>query len=356
MKTRISSLKALSFVLFFALAIASCQKAPEYPGKTWTIAEEAEDYGYDSEKLQKAEEYSQTIATAAVVIVKDGIIMDEWGQVERKFMTHSVRKSFLSAMYGNYVKDGTIDLDQTIAEAGITDEPPLTEKEKQATLRDCIKARSGIYHPALYESEGMKALKPERHSVRPGTHWYYNNWDFNAMGTVFEKFTGKKIFKALEKEIAQPIRMEDYTAEDGWYVTGEASIHPAYPFKITARDMARFGLLMLREGKWKNKQVVPADWVRESTRYHSDATLYGADGYGYMWWVARDHNKFPHLPNTDIPEGSYSARGAGGHYILVIPERNMVIVHRVNTYEDNSVSRQEFGKLVKMIFDAEIKD
>lgn len=83
MKTRISSLKALSFVLFFALAIASCQEAPEYPGKTWTIAEEAEDYGYDSEKLQEAEEYSRTIATAAVVIVKDGIIMDEWGQVER---------------------------------------------------------------------------------------------------------------------------------------------------------------------------------------------------------------------------------------------------------------------------------
>ncbi|MBS3808082.1 MAG: serine hydrolase [Bacteroidales bacterium] len=352
MKTRFYSLQALSFILFFALIVASCQKAPEYPGETWTIADEPEGYGYSSEKLQEAEKYSQTIATAAVVIVRDGVILDEWGQVERKFMTHSLRKSFLSALYGNYVKDGTIDLDQTIAEAGIHDEPPLTEQEKQATLRDCIKARSGIYHPALYESDGMKALKPERHSVRPGTHWYYNNWDFNALGTVFEKFTGKKIFEALEQEITRPIQMEDFTAEDGWYVDGDASIHEAYPFKITARDMARFGLLMLREGKWKDKQVVPADWVKESTRYHSDAALYGSDGYGYMWWVARDYNKYPHLPEADIPEGSYSARGAGGHYILVIPGKDMVIVHRVNTWEENQVSAREFGKLVTMIFGA----
>ena len=340
-------------VLLIALLAVSCQKAPEYPGKTWKIADKPEDYGFNSAKLDEAEKYTNTIKTAAVVIVKNGVIVDEWGKTEEKYMTHSIRKSFLSAMYGNYVKDGTIDLSQTIEEAGITDEPPLSDTEKKATLLDCIKARSGVYHPALYESEGMKALKPERHTVRPGTHWYYNNWDFNVMGTVFEKFTGKKIFEALEEEIAKPIGMENFTADDGWYVTGDASIHPAYPFRITARDMARFGLLMLREGQWNEKQVVPADWARESTDYDSDAALYGSDGYGYMWWVAQDGNKFPHLPEVDIPEGSYSARGAGGHYILVIPDKDLVIVHRVNTYEDNSVASNEFGRLVKMIFEAE---
>jgi len=353
MKTKNHAPKLLFNVLLIALVAFSCQKAPEYPGKTWTIAEDPEDYGFSSQKLDEAEKYTETTKTVAVVIVKNGVIADEWGNVEKKYMTHSIRKSFLSALYGNYVKEGTIDLRQTIEEAGITDEPPLSDQEKQATLLDCIKARSGVYHPALYESEGMKALKPERHSVRPGTHWYYNNWDFNVMGTVFEKFTDKKIFKAIEEDIAKPIQMEDYTADDGWYVTGDSSIHPAYPFKITARDMARFGLLMLREGKWEDNQVIPADWVRESTDYDSDATLYSADGYGYMWWVAKDGNKYPHLPNVDIPEGSYSARGAGGHYILVIPDKDMVIVHRVNTYEDNDVSREEFGKLVSLIFEAE---
>ena len=164
--------------------------------------------------------------------------------------------------------------------------------------------------------------------------------------------TGKKIFQAIEAEIAEPTGMENYSAGDGWYVTGEESIHAAYPFIITAHDMARFGLLMLRKGNWNGRQLIPADWVDESTRYHSDASLYESDGYGYMWWVARDHNKFPHLPGVKLPEGTYSARGAGGHYIVIIPEYDLVVVHRVDTFEDNSVSSAEFGKLMRLILDA----
>ena len=119
--------------------------------------------------------------------------------------------------------------------------------------------------------------------------------------------------------------------------------------------MARFGLLMLRKGNWNGKQVIPEDWVEESTDYYSDAALYGSDGYGYMWWVAKDNNNYPHLPNVKLEEGTYSARGAGGHYILIIPDHDMVIVHRVNTFERNNVSSYQMGTLVKMILDAKIK-
>jgi CubicO group peptidase (beta-lactamase class C family) len=202
----------------------------------------------------------------------------------------------------------------------------------------------------------MKALKPPRHSHQAGQYWYYNNWDFNVAGTIFEKYSNKKIFDALEQEIAKPIQMESFSAEDGWYVNGAESIHPAYPFRITARDMARFGLLMLNNGNWNGMQVIPEKWVEESTRYYSDAELYGCDGYGYMWWVAKKGNKYPHSPGVNIPEGSYSARGYGGHYILIVPAYNMVIVHRVNTDEpDHSVSGKEMGHLVNLIFEARNK-
>jgi hypothetical protein len=68
------------------------------------------------------------------------------------------------------------DLSKTIEELGIDDYPPeLTTEEKQATVGDLIKARSGIYHAALGESPGMKAMRPERHSHRPGTFWYYKD-------------------------------------------------------------------------------------------------------------------------------------------------------------------------------------
>ena len=346
---------SIAVILPLILILISCNqyRRDVFPGETWEKVNKPEDLNYSSEKLAEAKEYCNGISTAAVVIVAGGRILDEWGEVERKFMTHSVRKSFLSALYGIYVDKGIINPDLTMEEMGIDDEPPLSEEERTATLRDCLKARSGIYHPALYESAGMKALKPPRYSEHPGTHWYYNNWDFNAAGSIFEKYTGKKIFNALKEDIANPIRMEHFEPEDGWYVTGEESIHPAYPFRITARDMARFGLLMLRKGNWNGEQVIPEDWIEESTGYHSDATLYACDGYGYMWWVARNHNKFPHLPGANIPEGSFSARGAGGHYILVIPEYDLVIVHRVNTDErNNSVSQGEMGHLVDLILKA----
>ncbi|MBN1388051.1 MAG: serine hydrolase [Bacteroidales bacterium] len=339
-------------VILIILLIAPVIRAQVYPGEKWQITDDPAELGFDLKKLEEARNYTDSINTAALVIVKSGIIVYEWGEVDKKYMTHSIRKSFLSALFGNYVREGIIELDKTVDELGLGDEPPLSDIEKTATLRDCIKARSGIYHDALYESERMKALKPDRHSQKPGTHWYYNNWDFNAAGTAFEKLTGKKIFQAIEEEIAEPIGMENYSAEDGWYVTGEESIHQAYPFVITAHDMARFGLLMLRKGNWNGRQLIPADWVEESTRYHSDACLYESDGYGYMWWVARDHNKFPHLPGVNLPEGTFSARGAGGHYIMIIPEYDLVVVHRVDTFEDNSVSSAEFGKLMKMIMDA----
>jgi CubicO group peptidase (beta-lactamase class C family) len=145
-------------------------------------------------------------------------------------------------------------------ELGIDDnEPSLTPVEKQATVGDLIKARSGIYHPALGESPGMKAKRPKRHSHAPGTFWYYNNWDFNAFGTIFEQETCTKIFEEFDRRIAKPLQMEDFKVDDCRYLTsddylsyrgaGELSIHPYYLFRMSTRDLARFGLLFLHQGR-----------------------------------------------------------------------------------------------------------
>ncbi|MEN8247996.1 MAG: serine hydrolase [Bacteroidota bacterium] len=340
-------------IVLFVLSGSLVQAQSTFPGKKWKVSKDPAELGYSIEKLNTAKKFADSINSAAVVIVVDGKILFEWGEVDKKYMTHSIRKSVLSALYGNYVRSGIINLDATMADLGINDEPPLSDEELKATVRDCIKARSGVYHPALYESEGMKRRKPARHTEKAGIHWYYNNWDFNVAGTIFKQTTGKDIFEAIEEEIAKPIQMESFEAKDGWYVTGEESIHPAYPFRITAHDLARFGWLMLNRGNWNGKQVVPTDWVDESTAYHSDATLYSYDGYGYMWWVARKNNKYPHLANLTLENGAYSARGAGGHVVLVIPDHNMVIVHRVDTdIKGNRISYNTFGKLAALILEA----
>ena len=193
----------------------------------------------------------------------------------------------------------------------------------------------------------MKAARPERHSHAPGTFWYYNNWDFNALGTIFEQETGRKIFEEFKSRIADPIGMEDFQVSDGSYVYEDVSIHPGYPFRMTARDMARFGLLFLRNGAWNGNRIISEEWIEESTTSYSDAGDNG--GYGYMWWVAVDGR---HITGLNLEDGAYSARGYNGHFILVIPDIDLVIIHRVNTDINNMVNDLQFAMLVGLILNA----
>ncbi len=289
--------------------------------------------------FREAKAFADTLKTSAVLVVKDGKTVAEWGDTAKKLNVLSIRKSFLSALYGIHAAGGAIDLERTLGELGIDDnEPSLTAAEKTATIRMLLQSRSGVYHPALFEPPELKASRPPRGSHPPGTFFYYNNWDFNALLTIFEKLTGRRIFEEFAARIAGPLGMRDFEIADGQYLTGPDSIHPAYPFRMTARDLARFGE-MYRNG---GGGIVPAEWVRESTTAYSNAagTPFEAfGGYGYMWWVE---------------EGSFSAFGIGGHRIMVVPGEKLVIVHRVatETPDSTAVSDGDLQKLCRMIRDA----
>jgi len=314
------------------------------PQDVWQQYATPEEAGFSSEKLTQAKALYDSLHAAAFLIVYDGKVLASWGDVERRYMCHSVRKSLLSALYGIYVAEGVINLNKTLAESKIDDKDTLTEIEKEAKIRDLLKARSGVYHPAAYETAGMKARRPRRGSYKRDEFWYYNNWDFNALGTIFEQETGTDIFVAFKNRIADPLQMEDYRIMDGYHhLEAEHSIHPAYPFRMSARDLARFGLLFLREGVWNDKPIISKEWIEESTTPYSESDNRGG-GYAYLWWVSGD---FKHL-------GMYSARGYGGHIVAIIPGADLVIVQRVDTYIGKQQGQN--NRLFKMIFDAKFSE
>jgi CubicO group peptidase (beta-lactamase class C family) len=324
----------------------------KWPADDWASMPSPADRGWSAEKLESARRKSEGIGTATMMIVQGGEVVTQWGDVAHRYKTHSIRKSLLSALIGLHVETGAIDLGKTLGELGIDDREGLAPREKAAKVIDLLMARSGVYHPAGYETEYMKNLKPARHANGPGTWWCYNNWDFNALGTIFEQVTGRGIFDEFRDRIALPIGMQDFrhddTRHDGEYVEVRESIHRAYPFRLSTRDLARFGLLYLRGGRWRDRQVVPEKWVRMSVRPYSHAGDRGA--YGYMWWVARGDI---HFPQMSVPEGTYSARGAGGHYVVVIPPLDLVVVHRVDTdVPGRRVESLPFGALLEAILSA----
>jgi CubicO group peptidase (beta-lactamase class C family) len=297
---------------------------------------------------------------------EDGVVVGEAGDTARKISSYSIRKSLISALYGIYSSEGVIDINQTLEQLDIDDNPPLlTKDEKQARILDLLRARSGVYHPVDFETQYMIKIRPERGSHPPGTFWYYNNWDFNVLGTILEKKTGLSIGEALYRRIAVPIGMQDFKPEDVYYMDGPISTHRAYHFEITARDLARFGLLYLRKGRWGNKQIVPAAWVAKNTYADEMIRWHDVDAGGYenLWWL---EYKGAHLYGNGLPAGTYAASGAGVHVVMVIPSRRLVIVNRVNndppqkdpktvvaTAEHAIVSTATMGEIVKMILAAQ---
>lgn len=343
-------------LLFGKMTFGQQAKPVHYPGAKWEVVAAPEELGLSREKLEEAKAYSNTIQTDAVMIVVDGKVAYQWGDVDKKINTHSVRKSVMSAVYGKYVKNGTISLDATMEDLKIDDVEGLSKTERKATVRDLLKARSGVYHPALYETKSMRNRKPKRHAHKPGTFYYYNNWDFNVLGTILKQETGKQFFTVFYEDIAQPIGMEDYQPSDGNDVSGKASIHHAYPFHITAQDLARFGWLMLNNGRWNNKQVIDSAWVKESTQSYSD-THKRRYGYGYLWWIPHDPAEYTGDELRNLPAGSYSAHGAKGQFLMVIPAYHMVVVHRTNSdIRGRAVTGGQWSKLLSMILDARINN
>lgn len=338
----------------FALCIAlwlprdALAGSPPYPGGTWDEPSSSST-GWSADKFQVADEVARSLGTDAYIVVHRGVVVHKFGEVDKPMNLASGRKSVLSVLYGIEVDRKTIDLNKTLAELGIDDRGGLSETEKTATVRQLLEARSGIYHPAAYETAGMKADRPYRGSHIPGTYWYYNNWDFNALGTIFEKFTGRSVFASLEAELARPLGFQDFDGPRDTEFVGEwSSSHPAYVMRLSARDVARIGLLMARNGRWQDRQIVSPQWIAESTTSYSEVSP--GLGYGYLWWVGRDNWAF----GQRFPGPVFSARGNFGQFVLVDRSRDLVIVHRVDMGRlfKREVSVAQFGGLLTKILAA----
>ncbi|MCC6794299.1 MAG: serine hydrolase [Candidatus Hydrogenedentes bacterium] len=307
---------------------------------TWPRFENPASVGVDTTRLDHGMSLAKDAGASAVVVIFRGRLLAANGRPAVIFPCHSVRKSYVSALFGQAVTDGKVSLDATLAQLGIDDMPPLTSQEKSATVRQLLQARSGVYHDSNAASERMRGSLPARDSVKPGERWVYQNWDFNALGTIFKKATGTDVFEAFDEQIAKPLGMEHFDrSKHCHWITGDASQHAAYEFRMSALDMARFGQLMLQGGNWNGKQIVPSAWVVESTRPYSTvddgkavkdlAAAVGKPAYGYMWWIGTVAAALGNPPGL---EGSYSAEGVGGHMIAICPDLELVIVVRANTW------------------------
>lgn len=294
--------------------------------------------------------------TTGMLVVVSGRALFEYGNTAEVSYIASARKSIVSMLYGKYVTNGRIRLGKTLRALQIDDAGGLLPSEREATIADLLAARSGVYHPAANLGDAS-SLAPARGSVKHGTYFLYNNWDFNVLGAILERETGRSIYDLFTSDIAVRIGMQDWITKPGAYTdfvrndTG-LSQFPAHHFLLSTRDMARVGYLMLRGGEWNGRQIIPAAWVKRSTSPITPARevartppFVAGLGYGYLWWVFDS----PQYKGTPL-EGAYTASGAYGQYITVVPRLDMVVSHKTAVPPPRNVTSDAyFGTILPQV-------
>ncbi len=339
--------KQLHIVLIFLILFLSSNANSQNPKENWEKYKHIEQSGFSIEKLAIAKAYYDSLNSSAFLIIQNGKVVADWGDINRRFILHSTRKGILNSLYGIYSENGTIDLNKTIGEIGITDKDSLSELEKSAKIIHLLKARSGIYHKAAAEPSWVDDYRPERNSVQPDSLWFYNNWDFNVLGTIFEQLTQTSIYEALYNDIATPLQMQDYRIMDGeYYYELEYSNHPAYHLKMSARDLARYGQLFLQQGLWNDKQIFSKNWVANSTYPTSKHGGGGKIGrwYGWLWNVSEYYQDYK----------MYYAAGVGGQFLAIFPTEDLILVNLSNTYQKDKLYDREIVKLFDLILASKI--
>lgn len=261
------------------------------------------------------------------VIVRHGKIISEgwWAPYgsDIKHVMYSVSKSFTSTGVGLAIAENKLKLSDKVVSFFTSSLPDtLNTYMKEMTVQDLLKMSTGMNTDPIFTSRGSTnwpmSFMSSPVENKPGTLFKYNNMATFMLSAILQKATGEKLVDYLKPRLFEPLGFRNYVWEDapGGYTFG------AIGLKIQSEDMAKFGQLLLQKGKWNGRQLVPASWVEEATAFQiaSNAPENKTpkelndweQGYGYQFWRCRTH--------------SYRADGLGGQFIIVLPEKDAVVV------------------------------
>ncbi len=251
----------------------------------------------------------------------DKIIAENYWEPFKKEYKHelfSCSKSFVSAAFGIAAAEKLISIDDKLTDFfpdKLSDK--VSARMREVTMRHLLTMSSGheacplAYGTTAQKQDWVKAFLESELAYKPGTKFVYNSAATYMISAVLRKVTGMNILDYLNDRIFRHIGIN----ADKWDCCPSGINIGGWGLWLTTEDMLRFGYLLLKNGNWDGKQLIPADYLQEATSFQIDnSSNQNPDwklGYGYQFWRT-SHN-------------SFRADGACGQYILVIPDRNMVM-------------------------------
>lgn len=286
----------------------------------------------------------------AGIILRNGYLVAQWGDIKRVDMTFSVAKSYLSTVAGLAIDAGLIKSVNDKLNEYVPEEKFEGQHNSKITWKHLL-TQSSDWSGCLFDlcdwadrppKEGTIDDWKNRKLLEPGTHYEYNDTRVNLLAYSLLQVWRKPLPVVLREKIMDPINASttwrwygydnSFVNMDGVMVQSvSGGGHFGGGLFINTLDQARFGLLFLRKGKWKGQQLISEKWVKEAHQPSEPNK-----SYGYLWWTNKENNL--QGSSSDI----YYANGFGGNYIVVDNENDLVVVTR--WLEPNKLG--EFLKLV----------
>ena len=238
---------------------------------------------------------------------------------------YSCSKTFVSAAVGMAIGDGKLKLDSRVAD--FFPKPfNRSANYKRMTVRDLLTMSSGIEPDWVMRNNGDHWCETwlGKPVAQPGKQFKYDSMCTYLLSVIVQKATGVKLLDYLKARLFEPMHI----TEVEWETSPEGFNTGGWGLRIQTESLAKFGLLLLHDGAWQGKQLIPSDWAKAMKKKQIDN---GAFGYGYQMWCC----EYP---------GASRADGAYGQYILIIPDKDMVAVITECTAIDGINQRRLFWR------------
>jgi CubicO group peptidase (beta-lactamase class C family) len=267
-----------------------------------------------------------------VLIVRNGrIVYELYARNDKEQLRDvwSVTKSVLSALIGIAINEGFIEsIDTKMIEyfpeySG----SEINQEIKKISLRHLLTMSSGIAQEEMEEVSRAIFNRPLKNE--PGKAFFYNNMGPHLLSIILTRSTGLTALDFAKKYLFGPMGIRDVS----WSATILAGViysQGGYGLRMTTRDLAKFGYLYLNNGMWEDKQIIPVDWVLNSSRLQIEvpkSSWYFMEKYGLLWW-SRSTGNHP----------SFTALGTGGQYVYVVPDLDIVAVITTLYFDKNETS------------------
>ncbi|HJA93359.1 MAG TPA: beta-lactamase family protein [Candidatus Eisenbergiella merdipullorum] len=288
--------------------------------------------------IREIDQYAEEMRILNLRVCRDGevIVKKDWDEEMRRNQ-YSASKSFTSAAVGIACREGLLDLDEKLCDAFVEEIPAQpSENLQKAAVRDlltmCLGQKEawlmGGQRPSMKEKDWVRFCLSRPFEAEPGTEFVYNNAGPYLAGILVQRRAGCDLVDYLMPRLFEPLGIRRTV----WEVDPCGLTFGAGGLFLCVTELMKFGQLLLQEGSWNGKQLIPAEYIREASRVHADN---GAEGYGYLFWRGAYN--------------SYRADGKYGQLAIVLPDKNAVIAVNAESRDAGSMMKRCMDVIVPQL-------